>query len=174
MTGARGGEHTPGAEAPFPLRAKRPKAKALGYLEARDRARVFHVERLVCSWFVRSDLLSSVILLGGFASGYGGRDDAGGPGGGFGDEAVEDRAGGGADFIAALGVPLNAEDEVGVAFGGLAALYGFDDGVLRAAGGDAEAVAGDRDGLMMAGVDGETEESVLLGGFFGGICGFIS
>jgi len=103
--------------------------------------------------------------------GYGGGDDAGGPGGGFGDEAVEDGAGGGADVVAALGMPLDSEDEVGVAFGGLTAFYGFDDGVLRAAGGDAEAVAGDADGLMMAGVDGEAEEIVLFGGFFGGLCG---
>ena len=96
-------------------------------------------------------------------------DGAGLPGGGFGDEAVEDGLGGGADVVAALGVPLEAEDEVGVAvFGGLAAFDGFDDGVLGAAGGDAEAVAGDADGLMVAGVDGQAEEAVLFGGFFGG------
>ena len=56
----------------------------------------------------------------------------------------------------------------GGAFGGLAAFDGFDDSVLRAAGGDAEAVAGDADGLVVAGVDGEAEEAVLFGGFFGG------
>ena len=43
----------------------------------------------------------------------------------------------------------------GGAFGGLAAFDSFNDGVLRAAGGDAESVAGDADGLMMAGVDRE-------------------
>jgi hypothetical protein len=68
-------------------------------------------------------------------------------------------------------VPLDAEDEVGVAFGSLTAFYGFDDGVLGAAGGDAEAVSGDADGLMMAGVDRKTEEIVLFGGFFGGFSG---
>ena len=97
-------------------------------------------------------------------------DGAGGPGGGFGYEALEEGFGGGADVVAALGVPLDAEDEVGVGVGGvLAAFDGFDDGVLGAAGGDAEAVAGDADGLVVAGVDGETEESVLFGGFFGGM-----
>src|SRR5271169_6726591 len=96
-------------------------------------------------------------------------DGARDPGGGFGDEAVEEGAGGGADVVAALGVPLDAEDEVGGgAFGGLAAFDGFDDRVLRTAGGDAEAVAGYADGLMVAGVDGKTEEVVLLGGLFGG------
>ena len=91
------------------------------------------------------------------------------PCGGFGDKAVEEGAGGEADVVAALGVPLDAEDEVGGgAFGGLTAFDGLDDGVLGAAGGDAEAVAGDADGLMVAGVDGETEETVLIGGFFGG------
>ena len=91
------------------------------------------------------------------------------PCGGFGDKAVEEGAGGEADVVAALGVPLDAEDEVGGgAFGGLTAFDGLDDGVLGAAGGDAEAVAGDADGLMMAGVDGETEEVVLLGRLFRG------
>jgi hypothetical protein len=66
-------------------------------------------------------------------------------------------------------VPLDTEDEVGCgAFGSLAAFDSFDDGVLGAAGGDAEAVAGDADGLMVAGIDGEAEEVVLLGGLFGG------
>jgi hypothetical protein len=103
-----------------------------------------------------------------FKLGDGGVDGAGGPGGRFGDEAVEEGLGGGADVVAALGVPLDAEDEVvrgGVR--GLTAFDGFDDGVLRAAGGDAEAVAGNANGLVVAGVDGETEETVLLGGFFG-------
>src|SRR5271154_742472 len=96
-------------------------------------------------------------------------DGARDPGGGFGDEAVEEGAGGWADVVAALGVPLDAEDEVGGgAFGGLAAFDGFDDCVLWAAGGDTETVTGDADGLMVAGVDGEAEEVVLFGGFFGG------
>ncbi len=42
-------------------------------------------------------------------------DGAGLPGGGFGDETLEDGAGRGADVDAALWVPLEAEDEVGVA-----------------------------------------------------------
>ena len=65
--------------------------------------------------------------------------------------------------IAALGVPLDCQDEVarGVGF------YGFDDGVLGAAGGDAEALAGDSDGLVVAGVDGEAEEAILLRGLEG-------
>ncbi len=63
-------------------------------------------------------------------------------------------------------MPLEAEDEVGGgAFGGLTTFYGFDYGVLRAAGGYAEAVAGDSDGLVVTGVDGQAEEAVLLGGF---------
>ncbi len=88
---------------------------------------------------------------------------------GFGDETLEEGFGGGADVVAALRVPLDSEDEVvGVRVGGLAAFYGFDDGILGAAGGYAEVVAGDSDGLVVAGVDGEAEESVLIGGFFGG------
>src|SRR5258707_8910162 len=96
-------------------------------------------------------------------------DGAGDPGGGFGDEAVEEGTGGGADVVASLWVPLDAEAEVGGgAFGGLAAFDGFNDGVLGAAGGDAEAVARDAYGLMVAGVDGQAEEVVLLGGFVRG------
>src|SRR6266478_3149269 len=84
------------------------------------------------------------------SSGDGGVDGAGLPGDGLGDEAVEERAGGRADVVAALGMPLNAEDEVGGgAFAGLTAFDGFDDGVLRAAGGDAESVAGNADGLVV-------------------------
>lgn len=65
-------------------------------------------------------------------------------------------------------MPLNAQDEVrGSPFAGLAALYCFDDSVLRAAGSDAKAVSGNADGLMVAGVDGKTEKTVLLGGFGG-------
>src|SRR5258708_38254020 len=63
-------------------------------------------------------------------------------------------------------MPLHAEDKVGSgAFAGLAPFDGFNDGVLRAAGGDAEAVAGDADGLVVAGVDREAEEVVVFGGF---------
>jgi hypothetical protein len=66
-------------------------------------------------------------------------------------------------------MPLNAKDEV-VSTGvrGLATLDGFDHSILRAAGGDAKAVARDTNGLVMAGVDGETKEAVLLRCFFGG------
>ena len=48
----------------------------------------------------------------------GGVDGAGGPGGGFGYETLEEGLGGWADVVAALGVPLDSEDEVGV--GGVA------------------------------------------------------
>src|SRR5271170_4368598 len=75
--------------------------------------------------------------------GDGGVDWAGFPDGCFGDEAVEDGYGGGAGVVAALGVPLEAQDEVRVGVvGALAALDGFDDGVLRATGGDVQTVAG--------------------------------
>ena len=98
--------------------------------------------------------------------GDGGVDWAGLPDGGFGDEAVEDGSGGGAGVVAALGVPLEAEDEVGVGVvGALSAFDGLDDGVLRAAGGDVQAVAGDGEGLVVAGVDGQAEKAVLFGGF---------
>ena len=56
---------------------------------------------------------------------------------------------------------------VGV-IGILAAFYGFDDSVLGAAGGYAEVVAGDANGLVVAGIDGEAEETVLIGSFFRG------
>lgn len=70
---------------------------------------------------------------------------------GFGDEAIEESTGGGADIVTALGMPLDSKDEVrSGALGGLAAFNRFDDRVLRAAGGDAETIAGDADGLMMA------------------------
>src|ERR1700751_274943 len=88
-------------------------------------------------------------------SGYGGVDGARDPGPGLGDEAVEEGTRRSADVVAALRVPLHAEDEVGGgAFGGLTTFDRFDDPVLRAAGGDAETVTGDADGLMVAGVDG--------------------
>jgi hypothetical protein len=89
------------------------------------------------------------------------------PGDGFGDETVEEGAGCGADVVAALGVPLDAEDEVGVwIVRVLAAFDGLDNSVLRTTRRDAEAVARDADGLMVAGVDGEPEEALLLGSFF--------
>ena len=80
-----------------------------------------------------------------------------GPSGGFFDEAFEEGLGGWADVVAALGVPLDAYYVVGVRIVGvLATFYGFDDCILWAAGGYAEAVAGDAYGLVVAGVDGET------------------
>jgi hypothetical protein len=61
-------------------------------------------------------------------------------------------------------MPLNSDDEVrDGSFGGLSAFYGFNDRVLGASGGDAKAVAGDSDGLVMAGVDGKAEVAVLFG-----------
>ena len=85
---------------------------------------------------------------------------------GFGDEAVEDGLRGGADVVAALGMPLDAKDEVDVWIVRiLAAFDGLDDGVLWTAGGDTETVARDADGLMVAGVDRKAEEVVLFRGF---------
>lgn len=96
-------------------------------------------------------------------------DGARNPGGRFRDKALEDGSRGGAELIAAFGMPLEAKDEVSVStFCSLSAFYCFDDGVLRATGGDAEAVAGDADRLMVAGVDGKAEETLLQRGFFGG------
>jgi hypothetical protein len=64
-------------------------------------------------------------------------------------------------------VPLDAKDEVGVwIVRVLAAFDGLDDGVLRTAGRDAEAVARYADRLMVAGVDREAEKAFLLGSFF--------
>src|SRR5438270_7772083 len=101
-------------------------------------------------------------------SGDGGVDGTRNPGGGFGDEAVKQGAGGGADVVAALRVPLHTEDEVGGgAFGGLTTFDRFDDPVLRATGGDAQTVAGDADGLMVAGVDGQAKEVVVFGSLVG-------
>ena len=85
----------------------------------------------------------------------------------FGDQAMEESAAGGADVVAALGVPLDAQEELGGSgmfhvehwvVGG--ELDGFDDAVVRAASYDAQAVAGCSDGLMVAGVDGTAEETV--------------
>jgi hypothetical protein len=89
------------------------------------------------------------------------------PGDGFGYEAVEEGSRGGTDVVAALGMPLDTEDEVSAWIVRiLAAFDGLDDSVLRTSGGDAEAIARDADGLMVAGVDGEAEEVFLLGSFF--------
>ena len=94
-------------------------------------------------------------------------DCPGFPGGGFGDEAIEESSGGGADVVAALGVPLDAEDKVSTGIVGvLTALDGFDDCVLRTAGGDAEAVAGNADGLMMARVHRQAKEVAFFRSFF--------
>ena len=49
--------------------------------------------------------------------------------------------------------------------GALSTFDGLDDGVLRAARGDVQAVAGDGERLVVAGVDGQAEEAVLFGGF---------
>jgi hypothetical protein len=99
----------------------------------------------------------------------GGVDRPGGPDSGFGDESVKERFRGWADVVAAFGMPLDAEDEVGDgSFVGLATLNRFYDTILRAACGDAEAVARNTDGLMMAGVDRQAEEAALFGSFFWG------
>jgi hypothetical protein len=99
----------------------------------------------------------------------GGVDGTGGPGCGLGYEAAKESLGGGADVIASLGMPLNTDNKVDAStFGGLATLYGFDDGILGAAGRDAETVTGDSDSLMMAGVDGQTKVALLLGRLFAG------
>jgi hypothetical protein len=63
-------------------------------------------------------------------------------------------------------MPLHTQDEVrGGAFSSLAALDRLNDGVLGAAGGHAETVSGDADGLVVARVDGEAEEVLLFRGF---------
>lgn len=70
---------------------------------------------------------------------------------GFGYETLEEGAGGWAFVEGAFGMPLDAEDEAATnAF--LCSFDCFDYAVFGAAGGDAEPVAGDSDGLMMAGV----------------------
>ena len=82
------------------------------------------------------------------------------------DEPVEESPGTLAYVVAALGVPLNAEDEVRRgSFAGLATLYRFDDTILRAARGDAKTVTGDADSLVVAGVDGKAKKVVLFRGF---------
>src|ERR1035437_2151484 len=97
----------------------------------------------------------------------GGRGWARGPGGGFGDESGEEGAGGGALFEGAFGMPLDAEHKAATdAFG--RAFDGLDDAVLGTAGGDAQAVAGNADGLMMAGVHGQAEKAVAHGDLLDG------
>jgi hypothetical protein len=60
-------------------------------------------------------------------------------------------------------MPLNADDEVrDGSFGGLSTFYGFNYSVLGASGGDAEAVAGDSDGLVVAGINRKPEVGVLF------------
>ena len=139
-----------------------------------DRALISGRRRLACALHTMGyggvrTWVASECAFGDYLVSYGGLDGAGGPCGGFVDEAGRRWLREAGDFVAALGVPLDAEDEMGGGVGGvLAAFDGFDDGVLGAAGGDAEAVAGDADGLVVGGVDGEAEEAVLRGGFFGG------
>ena len=66
-------------------------------------------------------------------------------------------------------MPLNTDNEVNIGtFGGLATLHGFDNGILGAAGGDTEAVAWNSYGLVMAGIDGQTEVALLLGRLLAG------
>ena len=65
------------------------------------------------------------------------------------DEGVEDGAGERALVVAALGMPLDSEDEVV----GRVKFDGFNDLVLGRDGGDQEVVAGGLDGLVVAGVD---------------------
>jgi hypothetical protein len=85
------------------------------------------------------------------------------PDGCLGYEAAKERLRGCAEVVAALWMPLDSDDEVRYgSFGGLPAFYGFNDGVLGAAGRDAEAVTGDSDGLMVAGVDGKAEVAALF------------
>jgi hypothetical protein len=86
------------------------------------------------------------------------------PDGCLGNEAVKELVGCCAEVVTAFRMPLDSDDEVGNrAFCGLSPFYSLDYGVLRAAGGDSEAVAGDSDGLMVAGVDGKAEVAVLFG-----------
>ena len=99
-----------------------------------------------------------------------------GEGLGFGDEAVEEGAAGGADVVTALGVPLDSEEELGVG-GGMfhvehlvvgVLFHGLDDTIVWAASDDAEAFPRGGDGLVVAGVDGKAEEAVGFGGLVGG------
>ncbi len=96
-------------------------------------------------------------------SGDGGVDGAWGPGRSLRNESVKEGPGALAYVVAALGVPLDAQDKVRRgSFAGLAALYRFDDTVLWASSGDAKAVSGDADRLVVAGVDGEAKKVVLF------------
>src|SRR5580698_8676077 len=83
------------------------------------------------------------------------------------EEAGEEVAGGGAVVEGTFGMPLHADDEWAAAALGRA-FDGFDDAVLAAAGGDAHAVAGNPDGLVVAGVDGQAEKAVAFGCVFRG------
>jgi hypothetical protein len=86
------------------------------------------------------------------------------PDGGFSYETPEKGLGGGASVVASLRMPLNSDYEVRCgSFGGLSTFYSLNDGILRASSRDTEAVAGNSDGLVMAGVDRKTEVAVLLG-----------
>jgi hypothetical protein len=84
------------------------------------------------------------------------------------DEPGEEGAGGGADLITALRVPLNSQHKVRLRVVLiLPAFYGFDHPVFGAACDDAEAISGDSYGLMVAGVDGKPQKALLLRGFSG-------
>ena len=77
-------------------------------------------------------------------------DAAGLPGFGGADKGSEEGAGERAGGVRPLGVPLDADDPMI----GRGELDGFDDVVLRGDGSYTEIVAGDADGLVVAGVDG--------------------
>jgi hypothetical protein len=91
------------------------------------------------------------------------------PGSRFGDKAGEQCPGGSTEIIGPLRVPLNPEDEMGMRVVGILTAFNcFDHSVLRAAGDHAETIARNPDGLMMTGVDGKTEKSILFRGFLTG------
>jgi hypothetical protein len=91
------------------------------------------------------------------------------PGGGFGDEAGEEGAGGWAIVVRAFGMPLDPDDEGGAGACGGGVTHRvfdcFDDAVFRATGGDAEAVSRNADGLVVAGVDLNSGFEVRGSGF---------
>ena len=88
--------------------------------------------------------------MGFLAGGHGIADGAGLPRFRGVNEGGEERAGQGADNIGALGMPLNAEDEMI----GRIELDCFDDAIGGRDGCDAKVVADLMDGLVVAGVDG--------------------
>src|ERR1700761_3168177 len=95
-------------------------------------------------------------------------DRAWSPRGGLRNESVEESTGTLAYVVTALGVPLYAQHEVRRgAFAGLSTFDRFNNTVLRASRGDTEAVPGNANSLVVAGVDGESEEVILFGGFTG-------